>query len=162
MIRFDTPEAVADWHAIDDAVMGGASASRLEYDASGHAVFTGIVSMANNGGFASVRGPVMTPWVDAVTAFELMVRGDGKTYKLSLRLDPKFDGVSHQARFHAPDESWSLVQLPVKDFVPTWRGRPVAGAPRLEPAKLRQIGLIIADSQEGPFRLEIQSIAARD
>lgn len=161
MIRFDTPEAVADWHAIDDAVMGGASASRMEYDVSGHAVFTGLVSMANNGGFASVRWPLMTPCVAAVTAFELMVRGDGKTYKLSLRVDPELDGVSHQARFHAPDENWGLVQLPVKDFVPTWRGRPVAGAARLAPAKLRQIGFIVADGQEGPFRLEIRSITAR-
>lgn len=161
MILFGSPQSVAGWRAIDDAVMGGASASRMEYDVSGHAVFTGIVSLASNGGFASVRGPVMTPCADAVTAFELMVRGDGKTYKLGLRTDSEFDGVSHQARFQAPAGTWSLVRLPVRDFVPTWRGRVVAGALRLEPARLCQIGFVIADGQEGPFRLEIRSLTAR-
>jgi hypothetical protein len=83
--------------AIDDAVMGGVSASRLRYDPAGHAVFEGVVSLDSNGGFASVRsrrGELGTP---GAVSYVLEVRGDGKRYKLNLRTDDAFDGVSYQA-----------------------------------------------------------------
>jgi hypothetical protein len=43
--------------------------------------------------------------------------------------------------------------------LPSWRGRPVPDAPPLDTARLRQIGLMIADRQEGPFALALRSIA---
>ena len=138
--------------------MGGISVSRIDYDSHGHAVFSGIVSFANNGGFASVRCRVIAPCRNRITAYALTVRGDGKTYKLSLRVAPEFDGVSYQAKFQAAPDDWLRIQLPLTDFVPTWRGRPVPDAPILDTTKVQQIGLLIADRQEGPFRMEIQSI----
>jgi len=158
MICFDRRESLAGWHSIDDAVMGGRSASRIDYDSRGHAVFSGSVSFANNGGFASVRCRAITLRRDGVTAYALTVRGDGKIYKLSLRVDSTFDGISYQAKFQAPPGDWLRIQLPLTDFMPTWRGRPVPDAAILDPTKVQQIGLLIADQQEGPFQLAIQSI----
>jgi len=158
LICFDRMKSLAGWHSIDDAVMGGISASRIDYDSRGYAVFSGIVSFANNGGFASVRSRVIAPCRAGITAYGLTVRGDGKTYKLSLRVDPAFDGVSYQAKFQAPPGDWLRIQLPLTDFVPTRRGRPVPDAPILDATKVQQIGLLIADKQAGPFRIEIQSI----
>lgn len=160
MICFDRAESLADWYSIDDVVMGGASASRIDHDSRGHAVFSGVVSFANNGGFASVRCRVVESCRARIKAYALTVRGDGKTYKLSLRDGPEFDGVSYQAKFQAPPGDWVRIQLPVTDFVPVWRGRPVPDAPVLDTTRIRQIGFLIADRQEGPFRMEIQSINA--
>lgn len=159
VIRFDSAEALARWQAIGDAVMGGISSGRIDYDPHGHALFSGNVSFANNGGFASVRCPVVEPGREAATAYELTVRGDGKTYKLSLRVDSGFDGISYQARF-APPPDWTRILLPLAEFLPTWRGRPVPDAPPLDPARLQQIGFLIADRQQGRFRMEIRSIVA--
>lgn len=39
----------------DYAVMGGRASSRLLVDSAGYADFAGAVSLADNGGFASVR-----------------------------------------------------------------------------------------------------------
>jgi len=36
----------------------------------------------------------------------------------------------------------------------------VPGAPPLDPARVRQIGLMIADRQAGPFALAVRSIRA--
>ena len=160
MICFDRVESLAGWHSIDDAVMGGKSASRIDYDCRGHAIFSGTVSFANKGGFASVRCSAIALGRIGVTAYALTARGDGKIYKLSLRVDPTFDGVSYQAKFQAPPGDWFRVQLPLTDFVPTWRARPVPDAPILDSTKVRQIGLLIADQQEGPFHMEIRSIKA--
>ena len=55
LFDFSAPTAADAWSAIDDRVMGGVSRSRLRHDTAGHAVFEGEVSLAQNGGFASVR-----------------------------------------------------------------------------------------------------------
>jgi hypothetical protein len=44
--------------------------------------------------------------------------------------------------------------------MPTFRGRVVATAPPLDPGRVRQVGLMIADRQAGAFRLAVRSISA--
>jgi hypothetical protein len=160
LFRFDSLVSVADWSTIDDSVMGGVSHSRLRHDAAGHAVFEGVVSLENNGGFASVRSRPLDLGVSGAANYSLEVRGDGKRYKLSVRAEDAFDGVSYQARFEAPAGTWTVVRLPLSEFQPTFRGRSVPGAPQLDPARVRQIGLIIADRQAGTFALQLRSILA--
>ena len=158
LFLFDRPEAVAAWSAIDDRVMGGVSRSALCFDPAGHAVFSGQVSPDNNGGFASVRASVSTPVTTDIDAIELLVRGDGHRYKLNLRTDRSFDGVNYQAAFDTSAGTWSRVRLPLADFQPTWRGRPVPDAPPLREARIEQVGLMIADRQFGGFELAIRRI----
>jgi len=158
LFRFDTTASVADWSAVDDAVMGGVSLSRLRHDAAGHAVFEGIVSLERNGGFASVRSRPMDLGAPGAAGYLLELCGDGKRFKLNLRTDDAFDGVNYQAALEAPAGAWTLVRLPVSAFRPSFRGRSVPGAPPLDPARVRQIGLMIADRQAGPFALALRSI----
>ena len=113
LFLFDRPEAVAAWSAIDDRVMGGVSRSALRFDPAGHAVFSGQVSPDNNGGFASVRASVSTPLTTDIDAIELVVRGDGHSYKLNLRTDRGFDGVNYQAAFAPPAGQWATLRLTI-------------------------------------------------
>lgn len=168
LFLFDRPESVVTWSAIDDRVMGGVSRSALRFDSAGHALFAGTVSADNNGGFASVRSAVV--WqaggrfdragfdASGYGAIELEVRGDGHRYKLALRTDRSFDGVNYQAAFDTSAGTWSRVRLPLADFQPTWRGRPVPDAPPLREARIEQVGLMIADRQFGGFELAIRRI----
>ncbi len=159
LIDFADPSAVALWNPINDGVMGGVSSSQLRHDPAGHAVFTGRVSFENNGGFASVRCQPRDLGRKDVTAYLLEVRGDGKRYKLNLRTDNGFDGINYQVRFDPPPGVWATCRLASADFLPTWRGKPVPDSPPLDVSRVRQIGLMIADRQEGPFELAIRSIA---
>ena len=158
LFRFDAASAVAAWSAIDDAVMGGVSRSRLRHDPAGHAVFEGEVSLQHGGGFASVRSAARALGVAPARACVIEVLGDGKRYKLNLRTDDAFDGVNYQASFEPPAGAWALLRLPLAAFVPTFRGRRVADAAALDPAFLRQVGLMIADRQAGRFALAVRSI----
>jgi hypothetical protein len=158
LYEFQAAESTADWSAIDDAVMGGISASRLRHDPAGHAVFEGVVSLDNNGGFASVRSRPGELGAPGARSYVLEVRGDGKRYKLNLRTDDGFDGVNYQATFGTPRDQWTTVRLPVSEFRPTFRGRVVATAPPLDPGRVRQVGLMIADRQAGAFSLAVRSI----
>lgn len=159
LFDFSDPLAAALWHPIDDTVMGGVSASQLRHDATGHAVFTGHVSLENNGGFASVRSQPGALGRQGVVAYLLQVRGDGKRYKLNLRTDDGFDGINYQARLDSPAGIWTRCRIAVADFVPTWRGRSVPDAAPLDASRVRQVGLMIADRQQGRFDLAIESIA---
>jgi NADH dehydrogenase [ubiquinone] 1 alpha subcomplex assembly factor 1 len=160
LFGFDDPAVVAGWAAIDDGVMGGQSASRLRHDAAGHAVFAGEVSLANGGGFASVRSRPQDLGAPGAFAYAVEVRGDGKRYKVALRTDDAFDGVSYQASFVAASGEFTMLRIPVAAFVATFRGRIAVGAPALDPAAVRQAGLMIADRQAGAFELAIRSIRA--
>jgi hypothetical protein len=50
------------------------------------------------------------------------------------------------------------MRLPVESFVATFRGRKVPFAPRLDPAKVRALGLMISDKQAGPFELLVDRV----
>jgi hypothetical protein len=155
LFEFSDPRSVVLWNPINDGVMGGVSRSQLHHDPAGYAVFAGQVSFDNNGGFASVRCQPDDYGREAVLAYLLEVRGDGKRYKLNLRTDDGFDGVNYQACFVPPAGVWTTCRLPSADFLPTWRGRPATDAPPLDAIRVRQIGLMIADRQEGMFALAI-------
>ena len=156
--RFDTPNGVAAWYAIDDRVMGGVSASRMAFDPKGHAVFSGSLSLTNNGGFASVRSPVAASDSVGGSAYLLTVRGDGKRYKFSILTGAEFDGISYQAAFQPPAGEWTMIRLAAADFVPTWRGRVIGHLPPLDFSSAQQVGLVIADRQMGPFKLDLRAI----
>ena len=159
LFRFDSAASVADWSAIDDGVMGGVSRSQLRHDPAGHAVFEGHVSLERNGGFASVRSRPLPLGVQGAVGYLLDVRGDGKRYKITLRTDDAFDGVNYQAAFEPPAGEWTMVRVPLTAFRPTFRGRSVLDAPALDPTRVRQIGLMIADRQQGAFALAVRSIS---
>lgn len=95
-------------------------------------------------------------------AYLLTVWGDGHTYKLNLRIDSGFDGVNYQAAFTPASGLWTQVVLPLATFDPNFRGRRVPGAPPLQPAEVKQVGLMISDRQAGAFRLLVKTLEAVD
>ena len=159
LFDFSVPCAADAWRAIDDRVMGGISRSRLRHDRAGHAVFEGEVSLAQNGGFASVRSSPGERGQARATACLIEARGDAKQFKLSLLTDDDFDSVNYQASFAPYTNHWQTISLPISSFRATFRGRDMPGARALDPARIRQVGLMIAARQTGPFALDIRRIA---
>ncbi|MCL4179448.1 MAG: CIA30 family protein [Verrucomicrobia bacterium] len=142
------------WQIVNDDVMGGVSSSRFQI-VNGAAVFQGEVSLENNGGFASVRTLPARHDLSGSDAFLLRVRGDGRRYKFTVRMSPRFDSAVYQMEFQTTTGEWMEHRLPLEDFVPTWRGRVLSGEPPLDPARIASVGFLISDKQQGPFRLEI-------
>jgi NADH dehydrogenase [ubiquinone] 1 alpha subcomplex assembly factor 1 len=155
---FTAPQAADAWQAIDDRVMGGISRSRLWHDPAGHAVFEGEVSLEQNGGFASVRSTPCDRGHAGAQACLIELRGDNKQFKLSLLTDDGFDSLNYQASFAPKGTDWQTLHLPLADFRATFRGREVTGAQPLDPARIRQVGLMIAARQAGAFALDIRRI----
>jgi len=158
LFDFRDPLSVRGWAALDDRVMGGISRSRLRHDPAGFAVFEGVVSLERNGGFASVRAPLEQPGKPGAERCQLEVRGESRLFKLNLIPAERFDAISYQAEFTPFAEAWQLVGLPMTSFRASFRGRAVPDAPLLDPADIRQLGLMISGGQAGKFSLDVRSI----
>jgi monofunctional biosynthetic peptidoglycan transglycosylase len=159
-----TPEMIIDfqartepWRNIDDVVMGGLSSSEMVIE-DGVAVFRGDVSLDNYGGFASVRSESAEHDLSAFDGLVLRVRGDGKRYKVRLRTTGAFDGPSYQTTIEPAPGEWQEIAIPFRDFEAVFRGRRLPDHPPLDPGEVKTFGLLIADKQAGPFRLEIEWI----
>ena len=157
LIDFTEPET-QPWMIVNDTVMGGVSSSSMEM-ADSVAVFSGTVSLENGGGFVSMR-TLVSEDLSGFAGLELKVRGDGKVYQLRLRTDRRFDWVAYRSHFETRKDTWTLVRIPFTDFEPTYRGRVLDDHPELDPVRVRQIGFLLCDAQEGDFRLEVAWVRA--
>jgi NADH dehydrogenase [ubiquinone] 1 alpha subcomplex assembly factor 1 len=157
--EFNEPDVAQRWQVVNDTVMGGRSSSTVEV-AGGVMVFSGTVSLEKRGGFASVGTAPEHHDLSGHDGVAIRVRGDGKRYALTLRTDAFLEGVLYQQPFETRAGEPMVFKLPFVDFVPTYHGQRLAGAPALSPAKITSLGLLIADQQEGEFRLEVEWIKA--
>lgn len=152
---FRREQAATAWQPVNDVVMGGCSQACFGFDPDGFCIFSGTVSLENNGGFASVHsGLIESDFPDGI-GLALTCRGDGKEYKLCLRPDAGFDGCVWQARFSASPE-WQKHCSPWDIFIPSYHGRPVTGQ-SFDPRQIKRAGLLIA-RQPGDFRLDLKEL----
>ncbi|MEJ2684992.1 MAG: CIA30 family protein [Candidatus Sulfobium sp.] len=159
IINFGDAGEKERWEPLNDVVMGGRSEGGMSV-ADGAAVFTGRVSLENSGGFASVRSLPQEFDLTGYDGLIVEVRGDGRRYRLRLKTDDDFEGFAYQATFFTDPAGWTEARLSFEEFFPVFRGRLVDGAPGLDPSRIRRVGFMIADRQEGPFRLEIREVKA--
>ncbi len=158
LVDLGDPAAVASWTTVNDPVMGGRSTSTVAFG-DGGLEFSGNISLDNNGGFASARGPV-DPEIGrrATGATSLRVRalGDGKTYVLKVETGQPW---SYIQRFATEAGVRRTYDLPVSGFEPVGMFLdPALGAPPLDPSTISRVALYILDKQEGPFQLVVSSI----
>ncbi|ANI42957.1 CIA30 family protein [Mycolicibacterium vaccae] len=162
LVDLDDPGEVATWTTVNDPVMGGASTSKVTFG-NGGLVFSGNISLENNGGFASARGP-QDPGLGrlAAGATSLRVRGqgDGKTYVFEVGIDGQ--PWSYIQRFTTDAGVQRTYELPIAGFQPVgMRLDPAPDAPRtLDPSLIDQVSVYILDKQQGPFELTINGIDA--
>ena len=155
LIEFSDTEEVPRWIPINDDVMGGISQSRIELSPTATAIFSGQLSLENNGGFASIRRRAENYSLEGCTHVMLKVKGDGRTYQFRVNTDDQYDGIAYRTLFATDNHDWQTLTLPFDSFSASFKGKPVPGAPVLHPEQIRQIGFLLADKQPGSFCLEI-------
>ena len=160
LVDFSDPAAVAAWTTVNDPVMGGRSTSTVTFG-DGGLVFSGTISLENNGGFASARSP-FDPEIGnraaGATALRLRAQADGRTYLLKLETGQPW---SYVQRFATEAGIKRTYELPVAGFEPVGRFLdPLPIAPPIDPSAISRIGIYILDKQEGPFRLVATAIEA--
>lgn len=162
LVDLGDANAVAGWTTVNDPVMGGKSTSQVTFGGGGLR-FAGSISLENNGGFASARGP-RDPDIGrraaGATALRVRALGDGKTYLLKLGVAGQ--PWSYVQRFPTVAAVRQNYDLPLAGFEPVgMRLDPEPTAPRtLDPSLVDQISLYILDEQQGPFEITVDGVDA--
>lgn len=147
----------AKWEVVNDGVMGGHSKGYVTVE-NGMLRFSGTL-VTQDGGFTSVRGARVIDLTDQV-GVELRVRGSGRQFEVELDDDVRsgWKRVSRRAPFPTSAD-WTLIRVPFSTLRSTMHGQ-VVDAPPIDLERIVGVGLYIVDGQDGPFRLEVDHIAA--
>ncbi|WP_059014647.1 CIA30 family protein [Mycobacterium sp. M26] len=157
LVDLSDRNAVAAWTTVNDPVMGGRSTSSVSFG-DGGLVFAGNISLENNGGFASARGPVdpeIGTRASGATALSVRALGDGKTYVLKVETGQPW---SYIQRFSTDAGARRAYELPIAGFESVGMFLNPVPAPPLDPSTINRVGIYILDKQEGPFQLVVSVI----
>ncbi len=159
LFEFKNEKEMSLWRKVNDGVMGGLSEGNIQWDKSANTmIWSGHVSLENNGGFASIRTIPQNYNAGVFEKVIIRVKGDGKIYKFRMRPSGNFDGIAYSMDFNTVKNEWTEISLLSKEFQPTFRGRIYPEYGTIKTEDLQQVGFLIAGKQEGNFRLEIDWI----
>ena len=153
--RFTTSTKVNEWRIVNDGVMGGISKSSLILNDLGNGQFMGHVSLANNGGFASIQLNKTIQLADEKKFILLRIKGDGKSYEFRLKSQIS-QSESYVHQFTTTGE-WEIIKLPMSEFYPQFFGRKL-NKPNFNFKSIEQLSFLIANKQEEDFKLLIDWI----
>ncbi|PWH87135.1 CIA30 family protein [Brumimicrobium oceani] len=155
IFNFSEEAPIKNWRIVNDGVMGGLSQSSIEMTKENHGIFSGSVSLENNGGFASVQLPTDIDLEKSNSKVVLRINGDGKSYQCRLK------GSSNQRESYVQvfetNGEWQTIELLIKDFYPQFRGRKL-DIPNFNFDRIEQFSFLIANGKAEDFELLIDYI----
>ena len=144
-----------DWYVVVDQVMGGQSNAVLEQSESS-ATLSGSISLANNGGFASIRTPFSRFDLSGYTQVTLRYRSTGPSFAMSLNNYRRFYHPKFKHSLPTTGGQWSTVTLQLKDFYKVRLSEKLGDSPTDEElAKVIRLGLITDQKIAADFSLEL-------
>lgn len=152
---FDKNTDLSNWTVVDDGVMGGLSKGKIEINTNGNAVFSGTVSLENNGGFSSVRYRFDTKEVKNYSKVVIRVKGDGKKYQFRIKTNA-YDRHSYIAHFKTSGD-WQTIEIPLSEMYPAFRGKKL-DIPNYPAETMQGIAFLIGNKKVENFKLEIDKI----
>ena len=160
LVDFSAISPSPEWSAVNDGVMGGESRGGPAI-VDGQLVFSGQISLANNGGFSSVKSSGHQFDVSAFHSLRLRVKGDGRRYQLRLYTDARYghSPIAYSAEFPTLAGEWTEPAILISQLSPRFRGRALSGPP-LDVERVEAIGLLLGDKRAGAFELRVEWIRA--
>jgi monofunctional biosynthetic peptidoglycan transglycosylase len=158
LFDFLREEHLRGWYVVTDGVVGGGSRGNVVQGRGKYAVFSGLVS--DSGGFASLWSRDAGMDLSRFTGLALRVRGDGKTYRVALKMSRGVDAIQYMGRITPLRSGWSVIRIRFNELTPMFRGTILNDARPFDPTQTVAVGLMIADRQEGAFELMIERISA--
>lgn len=152
---FNTTKDISNWRIVDDVVMGGKSEGNFTLNKDGNGVFSGNVSLENNGGFSSLRYRTSSIKIKNYKNIILKIKGDGKNYQFRVKDD--LDNYYSYVFTFKTDNDWQTITIPLSEMYPVFRGRKLQ-IDNFSSEKIEEIAFLIGNKKEQSFKLEINKI----
>ena len=158
LFDFTGADPAKEWQNVNDSVMGGVSEGKFKITDTKTMEFLGTLSLANNGGFASVRTKAKKLGLEKGDTLVAKVKGDGRAYHMNLSVPTFQIAYNYRAVFQTKKDEWIEVKLPLDKFEATSFGQVVKNAGQVKPTSVNGLGFMLSDKKAGPFKMEIESI----
>ncbi len=156
LVDFSKDVNVTKWRVVDDVVMGGRSYGSMRVlHNEGIGVFSGTVSLENNGGFSSIRTRLSPVKIEDRENIVIKLKGDGKNYQFRLRHQMR-DYHSYIYDFETTGE-WEIITIPLIGMKPQFRGRPL-NMDNFDHDTFVEMAFLIGNKRAESFHLQIQEI----
>lgn len=152
---FKKDASLNNWTVTNDDVMGGISTSQIFIDEKGNGVFSGKVSLENNGGFAMTRLFTDIRLHKNSKKIKLKVKGDGKKYQFRIKSD-RYQRYWYIQSFQTSN-NWQIIELNLTDFYASFRGNRL-NLPNFSSNQIKEIAILIGNKKEEQFHLNIDYI----
>jgi len=162
LFDFTGADAAKEWQAVNDGVMGGVSEGKFKITDKKTMEFFGTLSLANNGGFASVRTKAKILGLEKGDTLVVKVRGDGREYSLNLYLNKPLVAFSYRATVQTKKDEWIEIKIPLDNFEAVSFGRPVKSAGAVKPEEIKALGFTLGDKKAGPFKMEVEWVKVEE
>jgi len=155
LVLFDFSENSSPnkWQVVNDGVMGGLSQGTFKIGDNGTALFTGRVSLENNGGFSSVNYNTGKTEVKGFTTLAITLKGDGKNYQVRIQ-ENNDDYFSYITTFQTSGE-WETIEIPLKEMYPSFRGQKL-DRPNFNGKTIVELTFLIGNKKAETFKLELK------
>lgn len=158
VFNFNKNADINKWLITNDNVMGGLSTSKMTLNNEGNGVFSGTVSLDNNGGFAMTRLPVDLIIDDRKTKVVVKLKGDGKAYQFRIK------SINSQRYWYIQTfqttTSWQTIELPLNGFFPSFRGYKL-NKDNFSSNTIKEIAILVGNKKNEAFKLEIEKIVIK-
>ena len=158
LFDFTGADPAKEWQNVNDGVMGGVSEGKFKITDTKTMEFLGTLSLANNGGFASVRTKAKKLGLEKGDTLVAKVKGDGREYHMNLSVPTFQIAYNYRAVFQTKKDEWIEVKLPLDKFEATSFGQVVKNAGQVKPTSVNGLGFMLSDKKAGPFKMEVESI----
>ena len=155
---FNKNSSISNWIVVDDVVMGGKSNGNFQLNKNGKGVFSGKISLDNNGGFSSVRYGFNKLNIEKFKSIVLKIKGDGKNYQFRIK-HKSSDYASYITSFSSSGE-WQEIEIPLNSMYPSFRGRKL-DEPNFSHKSIEEVTFLIANKKNEEFMLLIDKIELR-
>jgi NADH dehydrogenase [ubiquinone] 1 alpha subcomplex assembly factor 1 len=153
--NFSKSSKIDEWKIVNDEVMGGMSLGIIQINSEGSGLFSGHVSLDNNGGFCLVRHDLDCIVVEDYSSFEIRIKGDGKKYQFRCKSS---DHQRHSYIYNfSSGKDWKVITIPFKKMEPYFRGDSLK-MPNYHGNFLAQVAILIGNNKEEDFSLELDYI----
>ena len=152
---FNKKSSKTDWIIVDDGVMGGLSQGKFTFDTEGNGVFSGTVSLENNGGFSSVRHETEKIKTTKDSKVFIRLKGDGKDYQFRIK-DKSNSYYSYITTFKTSG-NWETIEIKLSDLYPSFRGRKL-NLPNFNSDSFEEIVFLVGNKKKESFELILDKI----
>lgn len=160
-IDFGSLKQGHNWAITNDGVMGGLSQGETWMRGDGM-VFSGKVSLRNNGGFSSFKSPFKSRDLSKCTKIVIRYRAKGYKMGFTIEMDRRWFLPYYKRDLEATAWKWVEEEILFSEFVKYSVGRKRPGTPTVDELKnILRVGFITNEKRAGKFKMEIDYIEFR-